>query len=79
MNPAFYFTVAAIVFVVAAIVLLALGKAKNKTYHYSEESVVGGIVAVLILSLGWIVAIPVSIVAFTIFFGAKGISKWLNK
>lgn len=79
MNPAFYFTVAAIVFVVAAIVLLVLGKVQSKNNHYSEEFVIGVFVAVLLLSLGWIVALPTAIVAFTIYFGSKGISKWLNK
>lgn len=79
MSSAFYFIVAAIVFVVAAIVLLVLGKVQSKNNHYSEEFVIGVVVAVLLLSLGWIVALPTVIVAFTIYFGSKGISKWLNK
>jgi heme/copper-type cytochrome/quinol oxidase subunit 2 len=79
MDPAFYFTVAAIVFVVAAVAVLVFAKTRMKDMHHSVEEVMGGTVSLLILSLGWIITIPVSIVAFTIFFSSKGISKWLNK
>ena len=79
MSSAFYFITVAIVFVVAAVAVLAFAKIKMKDRHHSVEEVMIAIFLLLVLSFGWFFTIPVLFIAGVVYFSAKGISKWLNK
>ena len=82
MDALTYFIIAAVLFIVAMTVEVLLAKqdaVKNMSVYYDTADVTIAIMVTLFMAAGWLITIPVGILALTIYGISRWLTNWLNK